>query len=193
MANQALKWAYKEFGKKNVLSAELHLDETTPHLHMMVLPETPEGRLSAKIVVGDRNRLSALQDSYAEALSPLGIDRGVKGSKAKHTSIRQYYTETSKIEEARKKREEAEHLREEIEQQVKTTMAMREQLREEVDELGVARGLLGGVKEQQEKDKEIRELRERERQLQDEVVKLKGEVASYQGQVVDSSEDIELK
>ncbi|MBG1269015.1 DUF3991 domain-containing protein, partial [Nostoc sp. WHI] len=36
-------------------------------------------------------KLSKLQDSYAAALAPLGIERGVKGSKATHTKVKEYY------------------------------------------------------------------------------------------------------
>lgn len=90
LANAATKWAAKEFGKANIISADLHMDETTPHVHLLVFPEV-EGKLSAKQMLGNRERLSALQDSYAEALAPLGLERGLKGSKAKHTTIRQYY------------------------------------------------------------------------------------------------------
>ena len=38
-----------------------------------------------------RIKLSKLQDSYAAALAPLGIERGVKGSKATHTKVKEYY------------------------------------------------------------------------------------------------------
>jgi hypothetical protein len=37
-----LEWFYKEFGKENVVSAVLHMDETTPHLHVTVVPITTE-------------------------------------------------------------------------------------------------------------------------------------------------------
>lgn len=37
-----LEWFRKEFGEENVVSAVLHMDETTPHLHVTVVPITTE-------------------------------------------------------------------------------------------------------------------------------------------------------
>ena len=37
-ANKALAWAQKTWGKENVVSATLHLDESTPHIHLVVVP-----------------------------------------------------------------------------------------------------------------------------------------------------------
>lgn len=37
-ADDTLKWAQKTWGKENVVSASLHLDEKTPHIHMIVVP-----------------------------------------------------------------------------------------------------------------------------------------------------------
>ena len=86
-------------GKFTVLSAHLHLDETTPHLQIITCPlvkkavkkrgrkskdagdepDPPETwRLSAKdIIGGDRDRLTVLQDDYAAAMKPLGLERGI--------------------------------------------------------------------------------------------------------------------
>lgn len=44
----AKPWLEKEFGKKNVLGASGHLDETNPHVHFMIMPLTKDGRLSQK-------------------------------------------------------------------------------------------------------------------------------------------------
>lgn len=44
----AKPWLEKEFGKKNLLGASAHLDETNPHVHFMVMPLTKDGRLSQK-------------------------------------------------------------------------------------------------------------------------------------------------
>ena len=37
-ANDTLRWSQKTWGKDNVVSASLHVDETTPHIHMIVVP-----------------------------------------------------------------------------------------------------------------------------------------------------------
>jgi hypothetical protein len=89
-------WLVENYGSKCV-RAELHLDESTPHIHAYIVPVNDKtGRLSHDYMFGGRGgqgrkKLSKLQDSYAEALAPLGIERGVKGSKATHTKVKEYY------------------------------------------------------------------------------------------------------
>ncbi|MBD2458464.1 plasmid recombination protein [Nostoc sp. FACHB-87] len=89
-------WLKENYGDKCV-RAELHLDEATPHIHAYVVPINDKTKqLSHKEMFGGDGRaasikLSKLQDSYAEALAPLGIQRGVKGSKATHTKVKEYY------------------------------------------------------------------------------------------------------
>lgn len=36
--DRSLKWAKKTFGEKNIVSAVLHMDEDTPHIHMIIVP-----------------------------------------------------------------------------------------------------------------------------------------------------------
>lgn len=89
-AKQSTAWLREEFGRQNVCHAVLHRDETTPHLVVMVVPEK-DGRLNARSLVGSPELLSNLQSRYANAMAPLGLDRGIKGSQAKHQTIRTYY------------------------------------------------------------------------------------------------------
>lgn len=95
-AGASTKWLQDNYGDKCV-RAELHLDESTPHIHAYVVPINDKTQqLSHKEMFGGYGRsasikLSKLQDSYAAALAPLGISRGVKGSKATHTKIQEYY------------------------------------------------------------------------------------------------------
>jgi len=44
----SLKWFDEEFGVENVMAASIHMDETNPHTHVMVMPMTEDGRLSQK-------------------------------------------------------------------------------------------------------------------------------------------------
>ncbi|NMG11909.1 MobV family relaxase [Brasilonema sp. UFV-L1] len=95
-ANASKAWLQENYGDKCV-RAELHLDEATPHIHAYVVPINDKTKqLSHKAMFGGDGRqasikLSKLQDSYAQALAPLGIERGVKGSKATHTKVKEYY------------------------------------------------------------------------------------------------------
>ena len=87
---QVRSWLDNEYGDR-IVRAELHLDESTPHVHAYLVPLDERGKLNCRGIFGGREKMSRFQDSYAAAMSPLGLERGVKGSKAKHTKIKQYY------------------------------------------------------------------------------------------------------
>jgi Plasmid recombination enzyme/Protein of unknown function (DUF3991)/Toprim-like len=88
-------WLDKEYGDR-IVRAELHLDESTPHVHAYLVPLDERGKLNCRGLFGGREKLSQFQDSYANALSPLGLERGIKGSRAKHTKIQHYYAAVNK-------------------------------------------------------------------------------------------------
>ena len=83
-------WLDHEYGDR-IVRAELHLDESTPHVHAYLVPLDERGKLNCRGLFGGRQKLSQFQDSYANALSSLGLERGIKGSRAKHTKIQHYY------------------------------------------------------------------------------------------------------
>jgi translation initiation factor 2 beta subunit (eIF-2beta)/eIF-5 len=88
-------WLEQHVGKENLINFTIHYDEQTPHAHAVITPllknEDGKERLSARDLMGSRAQLSGMQDSFAEAVKHLGLDRGIKGSKAKHTSIKEFY------------------------------------------------------------------------------------------------------
>lgn len=90
-SERSVDWAKSHFGADNVVSAVLHRDETTPHLHVVVFPETPDHKLSAKHWLDGFEKMQSMQDGYAEAVKIDGLERGIKGSKAKHTDIKRWY------------------------------------------------------------------------------------------------------
>ena len=92
----SLAWVRATYGAENVVEAWLHADETTPHIAALVTPITPEGRLNAHYFTGSASQLRAQQDSYARAVEPLGLERGVKGSVADHQTVKEFY---AKIEQ----------------------------------------------------------------------------------------------
>ncbi len=85
-----LKFVREQFGEKNVVGVMLHQDEITPHLHVLVVPLTPDGRLSCRDVFSPA-RLHQLQTDYAEAMAPHGLKRGIKYSTANHEDVRRYH------------------------------------------------------------------------------------------------------
>ena len=87
-----MDWLKREWGEKNIVSAILHLDETTPHIQAVVVPIDPDtGRMNATRWLDGRKALSEMQDRYAEAMRGIGLERGVRGSVAEHTEIRKWY------------------------------------------------------------------------------------------------------
>ena len=73
----------ERYGKENVVSAVVHLDESTPHLHFNLMPVTG-GRLCAKELF-DRTALRDLQTDFYEAVGKkYELERGKEGSTAKH-------------------------------------------------------------------------------------------------------------
>lgn len=96
-------WLRDEFGADNVLSAIVHNDESTPHMHALVVPVDPEsGRLNAKRWVGGRGKNSAMQSRFAEWMAPFGVERGrqrVAGSGPQHTPVREWYAGHAKLDE----------------------------------------------------------------------------------------------
>jgi Plasmid recombination enzyme. len=97
-ARLALDWLKKEFPEQAILSFDLHLDETTPHIQAVVMPlihKTVRGkeqwRLAAKDYTGTPELLRQRQTRFAEAMEPLGLQRGRKFSKAKHRAIKLMY------------------------------------------------------------------------------------------------------
>jgi hypothetical protein len=92
-ATASLAWAKRQWPDQ-LASAILHLDEMTPHLHLLVVPRVKSTagvwRLNSKALF-DRERLRELQTGYGAAMAPLGIRRGEPGSQAQHSEVRQFY------------------------------------------------------------------------------------------------------
>lgn len=91
------KWLKDRYGD-NIVRATFHRDESTPHIHAVIVPLNEKGHLNARDYVGNREKLAALQDSYADAMKPLGLSRGIRGSKVQHEKIKDYYKSVSQAE-----------------------------------------------------------------------------------------------
>ena len=97
-AQDIYQFTCQEFGEENITSFIVHLDELNPHVHCMVVPITPDGRLSAKDMFGGkdinaaRQRMKQLHDHLAEINRKWGLDRGdnIEETGAKHRSLENY-------------------------------------------------------------------------------------------------------
>ena len=95
-----VEWLKTQFPEDCILSIVMHRDEgpdngKSAHLHAVVLPIYEE-KLNCKHYLSGRKKLIDLQDSYAKAMEPLGLERGLKGSSAKHEDIRKFYDALNK-------------------------------------------------------------------------------------------------
>lgn len=87
----AVRWLATRHGKANVACVNMQLDETSPHLVAYVVPLTRDGRLSAKDFLGGRKVLTQMQTEFAQLVgAPVGLQRGVEGSRATHITAEQY-------------------------------------------------------------------------------------------------------
>lgn len=88
----ALAWLKERHGAENLIYAGIHRDETTPHLYAYVVPLDPQGKLNCRHFLGGAKALSQMQTDFAERVGQRhGLQRGIEGSKARHTTVRQYY------------------------------------------------------------------------------------------------------
>lgn len=102
-----LEFHQRRFG--HVISAVVHYDETTPHLHILSVPLTHDGRLSAREIVGNRANLSRMQTEFFEQVGRgYGLERGVQmdgQEKKKHISAQEWQLRQVKQEKAREEEE----------------------------------------------------------------------------------------
>ena len=118
--SDSIQWLQATFGKDNVVAAHLHMDEKTPHIHAAVVPVVTGERRKAKKEQTDgkrkyrkktnsvrlcaddlfnRQTLIAYHDNYARVMAKYGLQRGVRGSEARHTTTMQYYRDLKKKNE----------------------------------------------------------------------------------------------
>jgi len=63
---EALGFIREHQDPKIIISAVVHMDEKTPHMHLCFVPLTKDGRLSAKEIVGNKKKLTQWQDGFWE-------------------------------------------------------------------------------------------------------------------------------
>ena len=99
------KFFAERYGEENIIAAVVHNDETTPHMHLNLMPVTKDGRLCSKQLF-DKPQLQQLQTDFYEAVGKRwGLQRGKEGSQAKHLSTAEF--------KAKKIIEQAEAIRQE--------------------------------------------------------------------------------
>lgn len=98
-----LKFHESRFG--HIISAVVHYDETTPHLHVISVPLTKDNRLSARDVIGNKSKMSKTQDAFFEQVGRgYGLERGIHmdgQEKKQHISAQEHQLREIKQQIAR--------------------------------------------------------------------------------------------
>lgn len=101
---KAYEYLADRYGRENIVSAVVHMDEGNPHMHFNFVPITEDGRLCAKEVFS-RDRLINQQDTFYEQVGKeYGLLRGEtkdKGKRRKHLETPEYKEAMQMVTEAR--------------------------------------------------------------------------------------------
>ena len=102
-AEKSLDFVTKDLGieRRNILHAIVHMDEKTPHLHVVAVPlvktynkkqNKDVWSISRRQYINGKSQLSKAQDIYNQRMNESGykLDRGEKGSSKEHTTKAQY-------------------------------------------------------------------------------------------------------
>lgn len=141
------QWLADEYGDR-IVRAELHLDEATPHIHAYFVPIDDQGQLRCNHFFDGRQKIHAFQDSYYNTMHLIGLERGIKGSKAKHQDIKDFYRiveegrdlEVDELSAAQLKakaadRDRATERKQEMEATAKALASENEELRRRIEQL----------------------------------------------------------
>lgn len=162
-----LQFHENHFG--HIISAVIHYDETTPHLHIISVPLTEDSRLSARDVIGNKAKMSKTQDAFFEQVGRgYGLERGIHmdgQEKKQHISAQEHELREirQKIARGQEELEAIEHSEETARiraQEYKQTAA---QLQKEIEQLQEERNkqhksLLQLTEATNNKQKEIKRL-----------------------------------
>ena len=92
-------------GRENIVSAVVHMDEKTPHLHLTFVPLTKDNRLCAKEIIGNRANLTKWQDDFHAYMVEKypDLERGESASRTgrKHIPTRLFKQAVSLSRQAR--------------------------------------------------------------------------------------------
>ena len=92
--NRAFDFLKERVGEENIISAVVHMDEKTPHLHLCFVPLTKDKRLSAKEILGNKKTMIRWQDDFYACMAERWpeLERGTPAveTKRKHLTPQWY-------------------------------------------------------------------------------------------------------
>lgn len=134
-----LKFHERHFG--HIISAVVHYDETTPHLHVISVPLTQDGRLSARDVIGNKAKMSKTQDAFFEQVGKsYGLARGIHmdgQEKRQHISAQEHELREirQKIARGKEELEAIEHSKESARSRAQKARQTATELQKQVEQL----------------------------------------------------------
>lgn len=107
---RAFEFLKERVGEDNIISAVVHMDEKTPHLHLCFVPLTKDGRLSAKEILGNKKAMIRWQDAFYACMAERWqeLERGTPAveTKRKHLTP-QWYKKVTAMDAKLEQLEEA--------------------------------------------------------------------------------------
>ena len=106
---EALRFFEQFQSRETIISAVVHMDEKTPHMHLSFVPLTADGRLSAKEIVGNKKKLTWWQDKFWEhmVIKYPDLERGESASQTGRDHIPpRIFKEMTRLNKQRQKLEE---------------------------------------------------------------------------------------
>lgn len=87
--NEALEFIKQNQAPETIISAVVHLDEKSPHMHLCFVPLTEDKRLCAKEILGNKKKLTQWQDKYWDHMVKKypDLERGESASETGRTHI----------------------------------------------------------------------------------------------------------
>ena len=100
----AKKFFAERYGNSNIAYAMVHLDESTPHMHLGLIP-MQNGKLSSKSLFGSRDQLKEFQEAFPKYLNEHGysLQRGESDSKKKHLETAEFKEKQRLLDDTDKK------------------------------------------------------------------------------------------
>lgn len=131
-----IEWLKREFCARGaeLFRWDFHMDETTPHLHCFILTTDEKGQFNGTHFFAKKKMLENYQTTYAEAMKPFGLVRGIskEQTKAKHITSAEFLKKANKqIENSIEAlQEDARRINSKREELTKTEKTIDEKLRQ---------------------------------------------------------------
>lgn len=184
----------------HIISAVIHYDETTPHLHIISVPLTPDNRLSARDIIGNKAKMSKAQDEFFEQVGKgYGLERGIHmdgQEKKTHISAQEHELREirQKIAREQEELEAVEHSVETARTRAQTARQTATELQKQVEQLQEERvkqhnslKMLSASKT--DRQKELRGINNAIRQKQHELEAIKGDLEEVKGYLTEAQQN----